>query len=524
MNQTETTLRAVGRTADVPFRTWLAFAAMCLGMFMAILDIQIVTTSLPAIRAALKIPTDKMIWIQTAYLTAEIVAIPLTGYLTRLMGMRWLFVIATAVFTAASVGCAASSSFAVLIGWRVIQGFAGGTLIPAVFSAIFLLFPERAQGLATTIAGVAAVLAPTVGPIAGGYITQTWSWHWLFLINVLPGILAATGTGMLLSGKWSDWHVAGRIDLMALVIMAAGLVALQLGLKDAPALGWGSSGVALLLGGSLVAIALFIWRTWNSADPLVELRFVNDRNFAIGCALSFLLGVGLFGMSYLMPFFLGIVRGHGSLRIGEIMLVTGLAQLASAPLAVMLERKVDARALTAFGFALFAAGQLISTQQTQASDAAQMVLPQILRGAASMFCLLPPTRLALGRIKPELVADASGVFNLMRNLGGAIGLALIDTVIFSRSTTYGQNIADQLRAGNVGTAVSIGIPRDAFLENLGQPVDEFTTEMVRPLVEKAALAHAVNDAWLLLGGASVLAVMLVLFVRKVGPQQGNPAA
>ncbi len=509
MNQIETT--------RVPLQTWFAFAAMCLGMFMAILDIQIVTTSLPAIRAALKIPTDRMIWIQTAYLTAEIVAIPLTGYLTRLLGMRWLFVTASAVFTLASIGCAASSSFTALIAWRVIQGFAGGTLIPAVFSAIFLLFPERSQGLATTIAGIAAVLAPTVGPIAGGYITQTWSWHWLFLINVLPGILAATGTGLLLSGKWSDWHIAGRIDLIALIALAAGLIALQLGLKDAPGLGWTAPKVGLLLAGSAIASALFVIRSWRSASPLVELRFVKDRNFAIGCALSFLLGVGLFGMSYLMPFFLGIVRGHGSLRIGEIMLVTGLAQLAAAPLAVMLERRVDARALTAFGFALFAAGQFLSTQQTYASDAAQMVLPQILRGAASMFCLLPPTRLALGRIAPELVADASGVFNLMRNLGGAIGLALIDTVIFGRSAAYGRTIADELRAGNIATALSIGIPRDAFLENLGQPVDEFTTEMVRPLVEKAALAHAVDDAWLLLGGASLLALLLVLFVRKIAP-------
>ena len=154
-------------------RIWIAFAIMSLGMFMAILDIQIVTTSLPAIRAALGIAPEQMVWIQTAYLTAEIVAIPLTGYLTRLMGMRWLFVSAISVFTLASVACAASNGFAALIAARIVQGFAGGTLIPAVFSAVFLLFPERQQGLATTLAGVAAVLAPTVGPVVGGWITQT---------------------------------------------------------------------------------------------------------------------------------------------------------------------------------------------------------------------------------------------------------------------------------------------------------------------------------------------------------------
>ena len=179
-------------------RIWIAFTIMCLGMFMAILDIQIVTTSLPAIRAALRIAPDQMVWIQTAYLTAEIVAIPLTGYLTRLLGMRWLFVSAISLFTLASAACAASNGFAPLIAARIVQGFAGGTLIPAVFSAVFLLFPERQQSLATTLAGVAAVLAPTLGPVVGGWITQTYSWHWLFLVNVVPGVIAALAAARLL--------------------------------------------------------------------------------------------------------------------------------------------------------------------------------------------------------------------------------------------------------------------------------------------------------------------------------------
>ena len=159
---------------------------MCVGMFMAILDVQVVATSLPTIQSALGIPRDQMSWIQTAYLIAEVIAIPLTGFLTRLLTMRWLFVISISIFTCASIGCAASGSFAVLLAWRVLQGLSGGTLIPAVFTAVFLLFPVRLQGIATTIAGVLAVLAPTVGPIVGGWITETYSWHWLFLVNVAP--------------------------------------------------------------------------------------------------------------------------------------------------------------------------------------------------------------------------------------------------------------------------------------------------------------------------------------------------
>ncbi len=505
---------AEDQPADADLRTWLGFLVMCLGMFMAILDIQIVATSLPTIQKSLGFGADEMLWIQTAYLTAEIVAIPLTGYLTGRLGIRWLFVIAIAVFTIASAGCGQSGSFAELIAWRIIQGFAGGALIPTVFSAVFLLFPPRSEGLATTIAGVAAVLAPTVGPIVGGWITDTLSWHWLFRINIVPGIVAGLGAIFLLRGEATNQRNRRRFDPLALVALAAALIAFELALKDAPSLGWGAPRVSILLLICVAAAALFIAKTLRSSFPLVELNCFADRNFTIGCALSFVTGIGLFASTYLMPFFLGFVRDHDALRIGEIMLATGLAQLVAAPVAVLLERRLDARWLTMAGLAMFAVGLLLSSQQTIATDSAEMMLPQILRGAAIMFCLVPPIRLALGLLPDPLVADGSGLFNLMRNLGGAVGLALVDTIIFSRSASHGATIVAQLRDGNVATAVAIGIPRDAFVEQLGQPPDDFTQEMIRPLVEKAALVQAINDAWLAIGLITALAVVLIFLVRK----------
>ena len=221
-----------------------------------------------------------------------------------------------------------------------------------------------------------------------------------------------------------------------------------------------------------------------------------------------------------MPFFLGLVREHGPLRIGEIMLVTGVAQLLSAPIAIWLERRVEPRILTFFGFALFAAGMFMSTRQTPQTDFAEMVAPQIVRGVAIMFCLLPPTRMALGRLPDALVADASGLFNLMRNIGGAVGLALVDTTIFSRAPIEASHIGKQLRAGDVATAVHIGIPRDAFLEQLGQPPDDTTIEMVRPLVEKASLVLATNAAWSVIGIVVAAALSFVFFVRAY--IQSNP--
>src|SRR5258705_774288 len=179
-------------------RTWVGFGLMCLGMFMAILDIQVVATSLPTIQNALAISPEAMSWIQTSYLIAEVIAIPLTGWLTRMLSMGWLWRAAIALCTLASIGCATSDSFAMLVLFRVVQGFAGGTLIPTVFAAVFILFSPRTQGIATTIAGIMAVLAPTVGPVVGGWVTQMYSWHWLFLINVIPGLLACVLTPYLL--------------------------------------------------------------------------------------------------------------------------------------------------------------------------------------------------------------------------------------------------------------------------------------------------------------------------------------
>ncbi|MDR3454772.1 MAG: DHA2 family efflux MFS transporter permease subunit, partial [Rhodoferax sp.] len=272
---------------------------MCIGMFMAILDVQVVATSLPTIQGALRMARDQMSWVQTAYLVAEVIAIPLTGLLTRLLSMRWLFVVTITVFTIASIGCATSSSFAMLMVWRVIQGFSGGTLIPAVFTAVFLLFPVRLQGIATTIAGVLAVLAPTVGPIVGGWITETYSWHWLFLINVLPGLVAGAASVWLLPKEKPAFAEALALDIISILCMVMSLAALEIALKEAPDRGWLSPFVLALLSVSLLSGIAFVRRSLGRSKPVVELRTLKDPLFAVGCLFSFVLGIGLYGSTYM---------------------------------------------------------------------------------------------------------------------------------------------------------------------------------------------------------------------------------
>ncbi|MGZ9156693.1 MAG: DHA2 family efflux MFS transporter permease subunit, partial [Candidatus Binatia bacterium] len=346
----------IWRTTSARIATWFGFVLMCLGMFMAILDIQVVATSLPAIQHALAISPDAMSWIQTAYLIAEITAIPLTGWLTRVLTLRWLFVIAIFIFTVTSVGCAFSTNFTSLVFFRILQGFAGGTLIPAVFSGIFLLFPARAHPVAGTIAGIVAVLAPTVGPVVGGWITHHYSWPWLFLINVVPGVIAAIATPFLLPRGRPRLNQLKHFDGISLALMAVALASLEIGLKQAPHNGWFSAVCFGLFALCAAATAAFAVRTLKAVQPVVELTTLKVPSFAVGCGLSFCLGVGLFGAVYLMPVFLAYVRQHDPLQIGSIMLVTGAAQLVAAPIAGALESRVDPRWLSAFGFGLFAIG------------------------------------------------------------------------------------------------------------------------------------------------------------------------
>ncbi len=499
--------------APAGFAVWTCFLAMCLGMFMAILDIQIVVTSLPAIAKALDIPENRMSWVQTAYLIAEVIAIPLTGLLTRALSLRGLFLIAISVFTLASIACAFATGFVSLVAARIVQGLAGGCLIPLVFSSVFLMFPKASQGMATTVAGAMAVLAPTLGPTIGGYITQTYSWPWLFLVNVAPGALAIAITAALAPRGRGDRAVLGQIDWIAVGCLAIGLAALEIALKEGPQQGWLALPALPLTILFLASTTAFLVRTLRHDKLIVDLRLFGDRNFTVASVISFLFGIGLFSTVYLMAVFLGLVRGHGPLAIGLVMLVTGLAQLVAAPAVVQLELRADARVLTAAGLVIFAAGLAMSGWQTPSTDYNEMFWPQVVRGVGIMLCLIPPTRLALGALDMARVPDGSALFNLMRNLGGAIGIAVTDTVLWLRTPHHADALGRKLMAGNVEAANFMGIPV-SLLPPPGVSPSAEDLALAQPLVKAAALTLATNEAWLMLAGVTLAGLLALVAARR----------
>lgn len=499
---------------STPAKSWIGFSAMCIGMFMAILDIQVVASSLTNIQAALNITPDRMSWIQTGYLIAEVIAIPLTGWLTRALSLRWMFVAATVGFTIASLGCALCTSLEPLLIVRVIQGFCGGMLIPAVFTSAFTQFPEKDRVLATMIAGTFAMIAPTIGPFVGGYLTQTYSWHWIFLVNIVPGIVVAMLVAWGVEREPADFKEFRRINYATILAAAVFLGSLELLLKEAPERGWQGGFVFTLIAICVVSGVGGAYVCLKTANPFVNLRRFSDLSFSLGCALSFVFGLGVYGATYLTSVFLGLVRGHTPLMIGEIMMVAGAVQLLTAPLVAWLETRFDPRLLTAIGFGVFGAGLLANGFETQFTDFDGLFWPQVLRGASIMLCLLPATRLALERWPEAEVPDASGVFNLMRNLGGAIGIALIDTILEQRTQGHVDRLIERLAARDVDAARQVGIPIRQFLSAPPGPVDEITKAIVAPMVKRAALAQSFNEAWILIAVLFAVSLLALPLMRR----------
>jgi DHA2 family multidrug resistance protein len=425
----------------------------------------------------------------------------------RVLSMRTLVIAATLLFTLASVGCAISTGFPMLIGFRILQGMAAGVLMPIVFTAVFVLFrPGRQQALATVLGGVLAVIAPSLGPITGGLITENISWHWLFLINVGPGIVTVLLALACLPREPMRLKLLKDLDVTSLLFIAVSLAALEIGLKEAPDRGWVSP-VTLALFGTFAAL---MWLTVIRPKPAVDFSLFRERSLAYGCALSFILGIGLYGSVYLLPVFLSLVRYMGPVEIGMVVLVTGLAQLVSAPLSVVLDRLVPPRLLSVMGFALFAAGLAMSGFETRQSGYEELFWPQVLRGFALGLCIVPVTRFALGFLPVERVSDASGLYNLTRALGGVIGIALIDTILFSRSAEHASRIQEMMTADPAAAAALLQITA----EELPDPTDPTGLLGVMDIVQEASVTMALNEAWLMLGGITALALILLW---RLGP-------
>lgn len=496
--------------------------AMVVGMFMAILDIQIVSASISDIQAGLAASPDEAAWVQTSYLIAEIVMIPLSGWLSRLLSTRVLFVASAAGFTLFSMACAGASDLGEMIVFRAAQGFIGGAMIPTVFATSFLLFQGARRTQVSVLVGLTATLAPTIGPTLGGWLTEQFSWHYLFLINVPVGALLAFVVWRCLDIDRPNHALLRQFDYLGLALMALFLGNLEYILEEGDRWDWFQD-PSIAWSGTICAVTgvLFFYRMLTRRDPLVELRAYGDKNFAFGSLFSFVLGIGLYGSVYLVPLFLGRVRGYDSLQIGETMFITGAAMFLSAPVAGMLAQRMDVRVMLAFGLAMFGGGIWWMAHLTVDSAFWELFGPQALRGFAMMFVMLPVNQIALGSLPPAALKNASGLYNLMRNLGGAVGLAMINTIATSRLANHVEHLREQVTWSRPGAMHFIDGLTNALLADKGTAAPLAAMAKVAAIVQRQALTLTYNDVLLMMAGAFFVALPLTVLLSK--PSNGGGA-
>ncbi len=507
-------------------RRILPFAVMCVGMFMALLDIQIVASSLQDIGGGLSAAQDQISWVQTAYLIAEIIMIPLSGWLTRVFSTRWVFTASALGFTIASMLCGLAWNIDSMIAFRAFQGLLGASMIPTVFTASFHYFEGARRVYAAAVIGTIASVAPTLGPVIGGYITDALNWHWLFYVNLIPGLLVAFSVASLVDIDKADPRLLKGADYPGIVLLALFLGTLEYVLEEGARWNWFSdTTIRICAIVSAISGILFVIRSLTFAQPVVDLRALGNRNFLLGCILSFIAGIGIFATIYLTPLFLGYVRGFSAWQTGVAVFSTGIASLLGVPVYIALARKLDLRWLMLFGMVCFGLSMWSFSFITHDWGGDQLLIPQLLRGFPQVFVVAPSVTLGLGSLSPARLKYASGLFNMMRNLGGAVGIAVSGAILNDRTNLHFLNIASTLTPANgaMQRVLSGMNSRFAAMPQVISHAHAASLLELRALAYREASTMAYADAFRTIMLAFVIAAILVPFLRKVMPPKAPVA-
>jgi MFS transporter, DHA2 family, multidrug resistance protein len=505
--------------------TWIAVLAAMIGSFMAILNIQITNASLLNIEGGIGTGVDNGSWISTSYLIGEIVVIPLTDYLSRVFSFRRYMLASASLFAAFSVACAFAHDLPSMIAMRGLQGFAGGVLIPMAFTMVLTRLPKPQQPIGLAIFALSVTFAPAIGPTIGGYLTENYGWQTIFFVNVLPTIVMVTALYLTLERQPMQLGLLREGDWTGIVTMAIGLSAFQTVLEEGNKDDWFSSPFILRLAAiAAVSLSLFVWIELTVEKPLIRLRLLKQRNFGFGTISVTLLGFALFGSVYILPAYLGQTQGYNAEQIGAVLAWTGLPQLLLIPLVPKLMQRFDARYIAITGLLIFAYSCFMNTAMSPDYAGDQLWIPNIVRAIGQAMVLTPLTSVTTGGTAPQDAAAASGISNMLRNLGGAIGTAVLATVITKR---------EQFHSNIIGQSVTLG--REEVRNRIAQTTDFFLAHGVPDpaaarhqaiialgnAVKHQALVMGFSDTFAVIGAVLVFAAIAVAFTRRV---KGGSAA
>ena len=502
----------------VSAKTWLAVIGATLGAFMAVLNIQIVNASLADIQGAIGAGIDDGGWISTSYLIAEIVVIPLSGWLAEVFSVRVYLLVNAVLFLVFSAACAFAQNLPQMIALRAVQGFTGGVLIPMAFTLIITLLPKSKQPVGLAMFAISATFAPAIGPTIGGYLTENWGWQYIFYVNAVPGAIMIAMLFFSLEAKPMKLGLLRDGDWAGIVTMAIGLSALQTVLEEGNKDDWfGSPFIFRLAVVAAAALVLFVVIELTARKPLLNLRILLRRNFGFGVLANFLLGVALYGSVFILPVYLSRIQGYNSEQIGLVLAWTGLPQLVLIPLVPRLMKRFDPRIVIGVGFALFAVSNFMNIYMTGDYAADQLFWPNVVRAIGQALVLTPLSAVATAGIEPENAGSASGLFNMMRNLGGAIGIAALQTVITKREQFHSDVLSQSVSLFEQATRNRVDQLTQYFVNHgVIDRVDAVHRAYVGigKIVQKQAFIMAFSDTFYLLGIALIVALVAALLLKR----------
>jgi DHA2 family multidrug resistance protein len=513
--------------AAVSAKTWVAVLGATLGAFMAVLNIQIVNASLADIQGAIGAGIDDGGWISTSYLIAEIIVIPLSGWLAQVFSVRVYLLTNAVLFLAFSVACAFAQDLSHMIVLRALQGFCGGVLIPMAFTLIITLLPKAKQTVGLALFAVSATFAPAIGPTIGGYLTENWGWEYIFYVNLVPGALMIGMLWFALESKPMKLNLLREGDWPGIVTMAIGLGALQTVLEEGNKDDWfGSTFIVRLSVIAVVALTLFVWIELTAAKPLLNLRLMARRNFGFGILANFLLGVALYGSVFILPQYLSRIQGYNAEQIGMVLAWTGLPQLVLIPLVPRLMKRFDPRLLIAIGFALFAASNFMNIYMTTDYGSDQLFWPNVVRAVGQALAYAPLSAVVTAGIEAENAGSASGLFNMMRNLGGAVGIAVLQTFLTKREQYHSNVLSQSVSLLGQATRIRLETLTQYFINHgVIDRADASRRAVVAigHIVQKQAFILGFSDTFYLLGVALIIALMAALLLSKPGRLESGGA-
>ncbi|MGW8394079.1 DHA2 family efflux MFS transporter permease subunit [Pseudoduganella sp. HUAS MS19] len=507
-------------------RTWIAVAAGMLGAFMAVLDIQITNSSLRDILGALNATQEEGSWISTAYLVAEIIVIPLTALLTRTFGMRGYMMGTTALFLVFSTLCGAAWNLESMILFRMMQGFTGGALIPMAMTLVMAKLPPSKRAAGMAIFGLTATLAPSMGPTLGGYLSELYGWPSIFYINWVPGLLLIAGVAYGLDREERKLSELLHADWLGIAFMALGLGCLTIFLEEGNSKDWFESGFIIAFAGlSIVGLLGWVLTSAMRPQPFVNLGLFTQRNFLVASALAAVMGMGLYGSSFLLPLYLGQIAGYSPMQIGEVIMWAGLPQLFIMPIAAKLSMKVDNRILCSIGLGLFGVSCIMNAYMDASTGYDQLLLSQVVRALGQPFVMLTLSNFAMNGIAPKDTASASSLFNMIRNLGGSIGIALLATQLTQREHFHSARLGEAVNSFSAATQLRLDQLTQNFISKGFDPVtaSDKALKAVDGIVRRESFVMAYNDGFLIVGGILLSCILILWLSDKVKSPSGGGA-